>query len=213
MQDFVRVPQTQFIAACIDPVTGSAMKTSSGKGAETWGIWRVDPGPRGVRLEAFKQLEANGGMAPAKWKFDSSDWWLEEHGLIMEKPDFPLPAGRYIVTGGRETTAILTIGEDGSWSLEGSATLYDVTHLPCRSARYTPVSGASASCVAPSVTGVTATSSGSGSATGTPGDANPALFPVVPGGSMPDVPGTIRQDYAVIFVLGIDSKLASASTM
>ena len=22
-----------------------------------------------------------------------SDWWLEEHGLIMEKPSFPLPPG------------------------------------------------------------------------------------------------------------------------
>ena len=29
----------------------------------------------------------------------------QEHGLIMEKPDFPLPAGKYVVTGGRKTTA------------------------------------------------------------------------------------------------------------
>ena len=37
------------------------------------------------------------------------DWWLEEHGLIMEQPDFPVPAGGYLVTGGRDTTAVLTV--------------------------------------------------------------------------------------------------------
>ena len=41
---------TQFIAALGDP------KASSGTGAEQWGIWRIDPGPRGVRLQNFKQL-------------------------------------------------------------------------------------------------------------------------------------------------------------
>ena len=38
---FRRVP-TQFIAALGDP------QATSGGGAETWGIWYVDPGPRGV---------------------------------------------------------------------------------------------------------------------------------------------------------------------
>ena len=41
---------TQFIAALGDP------KASSGTGAEQWGIWRIDPGPRGVQLQNFKQL-------------------------------------------------------------------------------------------------------------------------------------------------------------
>ena len=72
----------------------------------------------------------------------------------MEKPDFPLPAGKYVVTGerdenvmkdgeqndefpgGRETTTLLTVGAEGQWSLADGATLHDVTHLPCRSARY-----------------------------------------------------------------------------
>jgi hypothetical protein len=46
------------------------------------------------------------------------DWWLEEHGLIMEKPDFPLPVGKYMVTGDREVTTELTIAEGNKWSLK-----------------------------------------------------------------------------------------------
>ena len=71
----------------------------------------------------------------------------------MEKPDFPLPAGKYVVTGerdenvrkggeqnaeflgGRETTTLLKVGAEGQWSLADGATLHDVTHLPSRSAR------------------------------------------------------------------------------
>ena len=42
----------------------------------------------------------------------------------------------YIVTGAREVTTQLTVHDDGRWEVaEGS--LYDVTHLPCRSALYT----------------------------------------------------------------------------
>ena len=37
--------------------------------------------------------------------------------------------------GGRETTTVLTVGTEGQWSLTDGATLHDVTHLPCRSAR------------------------------------------------------------------------------
>jgi hypothetical protein len=62
--------------------------------AQAWGIWRVDPGPRGVRLAQYAALEAAGGVARAGWQFDKDDWWLEEHGLIMEKPDFPVPPVR-----------------------------------------------------------------------------------------------------------------------
>ena len=71
----------QYIAALADP------SASSGAGAENWGLWRKDPGPRGVRLYNYDKLMARGGVAPAKWEFDKSDWWLEEHGLIMEKPE------------------------------------------------------------------------------------------------------------------------------
>jgi hypothetical protein len=38
----------QFIAALGDP------ESSSGEGAQTWGIWTTDPGPRGVWLKDFK---------------------------------------------------------------------------------------------------------------------------------------------------------------
>ena len=41
--EFRRIP-TQFIAALGDP------GATSGSGAQLWGLWRLDPGPRGVRL-------------------------------------------------------------------------------------------------------------------------------------------------------------------
>jgi hypothetical protein len=173
--------QTQFIAAAIDPVHGEGMKASSGRGTSDWGIWRVDPGPRGVQLREYDRLESTGGVAPRGWKFDKSDWWLEEHGLIMEKPSFPLPPGKYLVTGGREVTTTLTIHADERWELADGATLYDVTHLPCRAARYTPAAGSE----------------------GSPATAHASDFPVTPGGPMPPVPGCNKQDYAVVFVTAV----------
>ena len=134
--------QTQFIAAAIDPVHGEGMQASSGTGAGDWGIWRVDPGPRGVQLRDYER-KLGGGVAPRGWKFDKQDWWLEEHGLIMEKPDFPLPPGKYLVTGGREVETVLTVHPDQRWELADGAKLYDVTHLPCRAARYKPANGGS----------------------------------------------------------------------
>ena len=127
MSKFMRC-NTQFIAALGDP------KACRGSGAGTWGIWSIDPGPRGVHIQDWSLLKMMGGLAPSGWKFDAQDWWLEEHGLIMEKPDFPLPSGKYMVTGGRETQAVLTIHQDGdTWELGEGASLHDVTHLPCRS--------------------------------------------------------------------------------
>jgi hypothetical protein len=172
---------TQYIAALGDPAA------TSGIGAESWGLWRVDPGPRGVRLSGYEALKADGGIAPAQWKFDGSDWWLEEHGLIMEQPEFPLPFGRYVVTGGREVTAVLTIHPKGSdgvqhWELDQDATLHDVTHLRCRSARYTPETLAN-SC--------------------SPDKAPMSSFPVAPGGPMPPVEGCDKQDYHVLIVIGM----------
>ena len=172
---------TQYIAALGDP------GASSGIGADTWGLWRLDPGPRGVRLTGYETLKADGGVAPAQWQFDGSDWWLEEHGLIMEQPVFPIPPGKYVVTGGRETTAVLTVhakGDDGiqHWELDDGATLYDVTHLRCRSARYTPAAGGD-SC--------------------SPAKAQMSAFPVAPGGAMPQVEGCNKQDYDVLIVIGV----------
>lgn len=177
---FTPIP-TQYIAALGDA------DATSGTGAEAWGLWRVDPGPRGVELTDYQTLSAQGGIAPANWTFDGSDWWLEEHGLIMERPSFPLPPGKYVVTGGREKTAVLTIhakGDDGAqhWELDNEASLYDVTHLRCRSARYTPAAGAG-SC--------------------SPARAQMSAFPVAPGAAMPPVEGCSKQDYEVLIVVGM----------
>ena len=172
---------TQYIAALGDP------GATSGSGAEAWGLWRLDPGPRGVRLDGYETLQASGGVAPANWQFSGSDWWLEEHGLIMEQPAFPILPGKYVVTVGREVTSVLTIdakGADGvqHWRLGDGAKLYDVTHLRCRAARYTPAA-AGTSC--------------------TPGKAQQSAFPVVPGAAMPPIAGCRKQDYTVLIVIGI----------
>ncbi len=177
---FKRIP-TQFIAALAEP------GASSGKGAEKWGVWEVDPGPRGVWLKNFEQLLSSGGIAPSNWTFNASDWWLDENGLIMEQPKFPLAPGRYLVTGRRAATAILTVypaDKDGvqAWELGNKATIYDVTHLKCRSARYTPAAGGSCS----------------------PGKADQKNFPVTPGGVMPPVDGCNKQDYSVLFIIGVE---------
>ena len=181
-----RIP-TQYIAALGDP------GANSGSGAQSWGLWRVDPGPRGVRLGRYEQLKAAGGIAPAQWKFDSTDWWVEEHGLIMERPVFPVPSGKYLVTGDREVTTVLTIhprDKDGNqrWELGDGAKLYDVTHLACRSARYTPVTSNSCS----------------------PAKAPKTAFPVAPGALMPPVEGCNKQDYAVLIVIGVAVENAEA---
>jgi hypothetical protein len=177
---FMRVP-TQYIAALGD------RDATAGHNAQLWGLWRQDPGPRGVSLDRYERLKASGGVAPAGWKFDAGNWWMEEHGLIMEQPEFPLPPRQYMVTGNREAKSVLTVypaAKDGiqRWELSGGATLYDVTHLRCRSARYTP-----------------AASDGSCS----PSRADPAAFPVTPGAAMPPVQGCHKQDYAVLIVLGV----------
>eukprot|EP00466_Bigelowiella_natans_P014533 jgi/Bigna1/33711/e_gw1.3.257.1 len=178
--EFKRIP-TQFIAALGDP------NSRVGEGAQEWGLWRQDPGPRGVWLSDYKELKRNGGLAPANWVFDSNDWWLEEHGIIMEKPEFPLNPGRYVVTGGRSVTTVLTIHpKDPSsgnmkWELDDGS-LFDVTHLPCRSARYSPL--------LPDAS---------------PANANFKDFPVAPGAAMPSVEGYKKQDYAVLFVVGVES--------
>ena len=177
---FRRIP-TQYIAALGDPQSGS------GNNAQEWGLWRKDPGPRGVDLDDYEKLRGRGGVAPAKWTFDSTDWWLEENGLIMEQPEFPLPAGLYRVTGGREVEAVLTVqpmASDGSqhWELDNNASIYDVTHLRCRSGRYTPASSDD-SC--------------------SPAEAKKSTFPVRPGAAMPVVDGCNKQDYAVFIVTAV----------
>merc|ERR1712187_373253 len=84
------------------------------------------------------------------------------------------PLKRYVVTGGRDTTSLLTVRGDGSWELS-KGKLYDVTHLPCRSAVYTPAQG---------------------------GVCKPTVeaqrnFPVKPGANIPQFPGCNTQDWSV----------------
>lgn len=172
--------QTQFIAALAAP------DATSGDNAHEWGLWRLDPGPRGVRLSDYERLRHAGGVAPAGWRFDEGAWWLEEHGLIMEAPEFPLPAGRYMVTGNRAAKSVLTVADRDAagrqrWSLDDGPTIHDVTHLRCRSAVYTP--GPSGAC--------------------TPAQAQQSDFPVEPGAEMPPVAGCAKQDYAVLLVIGV----------
>jgi len=172
--------EPQFIAALGDP------KATSGSGAQSWGFWNKDPGPRACKLDHYPELKATG-VAPAQWKFDAADWWLEEHGLIMEKPSFPLTPGQYLVTGDRSVTTVLTIqpkDKNGNqrWELADGATLYDVTHLGCRSARYTPAT-ANNSC--------------------SPANARTTGYPILPGATMPDVKGCRKQDYTVLIVVGL----------
>ena len=177
---FKHIP-LQYIVALGDP------SANSGSGAQLWGLWRQDPGPRGCLLENYDKLKAAGGLAPSQWNFDNKDWWLEEHGSIMEKPDFPLAPGKYVVTGGREVTSVLTIypmDRDGveRWELDNGAKLYDVTHLPCHAARYVPVSRES-SC--------------------SPAMVQKTAFPVAPGVPMPAIKGCNKKEYAVLFVIGV----------
>lgn len=170
--------EPQYIAALGNP------KATSGTDAQDWGLWVLDPGPRGVWTKAFAELMAAGGKAPAGWQFDLEAWWLEEHGLIMETPSFPLPPGSYLVTGGREVTSVLTIDEPDAegrqaWRLALGATLYDVTHLRCRAALYTAKAGQSC----------------------TPDKTPTGVFPMDPGRSMPEVEGCSKKDYQVLIVL------------
>lgn len=176
---FVQI-ETQYIAALGDPLA------TNGTDASDWGLWAVDPGPRGVQVTDYAGLVANAGVAPTGWQFDSAGWWLEEHGLIMEAPSFPLPAGQYVVTGGRDTTAVLSVlpaDSEGktAWSLSDNASVYDVTHLGCRAALYTAQSGQSCS-----------------------PDATPTnVFPMRPDISMPAVKGCTKRDYQVLIVVGM----------
>jgi len=172
--------RNQYIAAL------APADATSGTGAETWGIWRVDPGPIGVWLRFYQLLRKAGNIAPADWRFDIDDWWLDENGLIMRAPDFPISPGQYYVTNGEDHIALLTIdppdqnGKQG-WSLSDGKTIGNVTHGPCRSARFTPV-GASGSC--------------------SPENANLDAFPLKPGEQVPEVSQCNRQIYAVLIVFG-----------
>jgi hypothetical protein len=179
-ESFKHIP-VEYIVALGDPAS------TSGNNAQMWGLWNQDPGPRGCMLDDFPKLKASGGIAPAQWKFDRNDWWMEEHGSIMEKPEFPLHPGKYVVTGGREVTAVLTVypmDKSGAqrWELNNGAKLYDVTHLACHAARYTPKKN-DQSC--------------------SPDQVEKSVFPIAPGVPMPAVKGCHTKEYSVLFVIGV----------
>ena len=174
----------QYIAA--DPgMTQGAL--SEGDGALAWGLWRADPGATGVGpgRDAYVALQQSG-VAPSGWRLNASAWWAEEHGLVMESPDALAP-GSYMLAwlndrpSGFAGAVTLTVTGD-RWALDSGATLHDVTHLPCRSARYTPERVSMYAC--------------------TPDELLAARppFPVTPGASMPRVPGCATTDYAVLFI-------------
>jgi hypothetical protein len=79
---FKRFSNIQFIAATGDPDSNQGV---IGNGPlEQWGVWNKDPGPRGVYLRDYKAVleQSDVHVAPAGWKFDKNDWWLEEHGTL-----------------------------------------------------------------------------------------------------------------------------------
>ena len=98
-----------------------------------------------------------------------------------------IPEGQYSVTNGEEHFSSLTIEDPDaegkqSWSLSDDKTLANVTHGPCRSARYTP-EGESGTC--------------------SPKFADRSAFPLKPGESPPLVSGCNRKNYAVLIVIGV----------
>ncbi len=172
---------TQYIAALAPD------DAKSGTGAETWGLWREDPGPIGVWLKYYQLLRKVGGIGPTGWRFNIDDWWLDENGLIMKAPDFPMASGQYYVTNGEHHISLLTVNapdENGqqTWSLSDDKTIANVTHGPCRSARYTPEETAAAC---------------------TPENADRSVFPLKPGESPPDVTACHKKEYAVLIVFGV----------
>ncbi len=174
--------RSQYIAA-LGPVDAT-----EGDNAHTWGHWPEDPGPIGVRLRDFDKLAANGGIGPKGWQFNEDDWWLDENGLLMMAPNFPMPSGRFLVTNAIKNVALLTVAApdaDGrqSWQLSNGRTLDDVTHKKCRSARYRPASeGADCS----------------------PANAQQSAFPLQPDQDPPAVADCDRLVYSVPIIFAVE---------
>ncbi len=60
---------TQFIAALGDP------GATSGSGAQSWGLWPLDPGPRGVELNQLSTVEG------CRWR-RAGALEIRRHGLV-----------------------------------------------------------------------------------------------------------------------------------
>jgi hypothetical protein len=69
LSKFKRI-EPQFIAALGDP------GVTSGNGAQSWGLWNQDPGPRACKLDHYHQLKAAGG----RWRRHSGNSTLRTGG-------------------------------------------------------------------------------------------------------------------------------------
>lgn len=138
-----------------------------------------------MRLRDYERIMATESAERPSW-LDSKDFFLDENAIIMPQPEFPMPPGKYLVTGARSTTTGLTIDAEGNWKLD-EGKLFDVTHLPCRAARYRT------------------TTTAEDSKAGSPMTVRKGDFPVMPGGIMPDVLGTNKEIYSVVFIIGKQS--------
>ena len=68
LSNFRRI-EPQYIAALGDP------GATSGSGAQSWGLWSQDPGPRGCKLDRYPQLKAAGA-----WRRHSGNSTLRTGG-------------------------------------------------------------------------------------------------------------------------------------
>ena len=143
----------------------------------------------GIEFDGYEASRGVGGL----WDIENPRSTMYESAHLIssrtttEFAEFPMPAGVYLVTGDREITSVLTVHPASAdrrqrWELADGATLYDVTHLRCRSAVYTPANpGGSCS----------------------PTAARESDFPVEPGAAMPPVADCAKQDYQVLIVIGV----------
>jgi hypothetical protein len=169
-----------YIAALADP------SASEGTGAENWGLWRTDPGPIGVRLPYFDAMMEAGGYGPTGWQLDLNDWWLDENGILMKAPDFPMPPSQFYVTNGEGSYSLLTVEQPDeagrqAWRLS-RLTIADVTHGPCRAGRYRPTAG-QGSC--------------------TPASVSDDQFPLPLGAEPPTVENCDMVEYEVLIIFGV----------
>jgi len=81
---FKRIPRIQFVAALGDPAA------SSGTGAEEWGLWDQDPGPRGVTLGKYPKLDQNKGKSPRGGNLTKATGVLRNTALLWRRlENFP----------------------------------------------------------------------------------------------------------------------------
>jgi hypothetical protein len=146
------------------------------------GHCKVSRQPRRHVLEKSDYRQGLRILSEGDWRVKNSDKRRSRNGsnanAITSVCDCPLAGAIHRV----EQFSLAIKDGDKRWELDDGATLHDVTHLPCRSGRYTPATSDSAC---------------------SPAKALKTAFPVTPGGPMPPVAGCNKQDYAILFVIGV----------